>query len=106
MFIIEFVVTIAFLITVIGSLKLISIIEIRRQALNTEIDNSFIPYEELQFREEINSMSLEEIDEYFSLDNIGYEDAHSMIDDDYMQDHKEPPAYDYYGNAFKDSIPF
>lgn len=63
-------------------------------------DDKHIPYEELAFREEVNSMTLEEIDDLFS-----YEDVHSMVDDDFGQDHKKA-EYKISYELFEDTIPF
>lgn len=71
------------------------------QDIDEEIfDDKHIPYEELAFREEVNSMSLEEIDDLFS-----YEDVHSMVDDDFGQDHKKAESKISY-ELFEDTIPF
>lgn len=73
--------------------------------------DSHIPYEELQLREEINSLSLEEIDELFSSQDdvwsaIEDEDAHSMIDADYGIEYKADDSVSINYEMFEDTIPF
>lgn len=106
MFIIEMSVIIIFFVIVIGSLKTIDEIEKYNQSNQINLDDSMIPYEELQFREEINSMSLEEIDEYFSYDDIDASDIHSMIDEDYMIEYKADDSVSINYEMFEDTIPF
>lgn len=111
MLIIETAVAIAFLVIVITSLELINLIEYRRQELHDSLSELMIPYEELQFREEINSLSLEEIDELFTYQDdvwsaIEDEDAHSMIDDDYGIEFKADDSVSINYEMFEDTIPF
>ncbi|HBT3565118.1 TPA: hypothetical protein MBH56_005493 [Klebsiella pneumoniae] len=88
MFLIETTVAIAFLIITFTSLELIAVIEYRRQESKLAyLNDSMIPYEELEFREEINSMSLEEIDELFTYQD----DIWSEVEDMNPIPEEEPP---------------